>query len=140
MLKVTCAIIIRNKQILIAQHGDKPDHAFQWEFPGGKILPGESPEKCIIREIKEELEIGIEILERIIPVSFDYGQQRIELIPFICRWKSGKIILNEHIAIKWITIGELANTNFCGADKKLISNQENLFRLKKYLGEDQYNA
>ena len=139
MLKVTCAIIIRNDQILIAQHGEKPGHSFQWEFPGGKILPDESPEACIIREIREELDIEIEISEQIIPVTFDYDTMTIELIPFICRWKSGKIRLNEHIAVKWISIGELAETDFSGADKKLISNQGNLFSLKKYLGEDQYN-
>lgn len=136
MLKVTCAIIIRNDQILIAQHGEKTGHAFQWEFPGGKILPDESPESCVIREIKEELDIGIEILEQIVPVTFDYGMKTIELIPFICRWKSGKISLNEHIAISWISIGELADIDFSGADKKLISNQENLNRLKKHLGKD----
>jgi 8-oxo-dGTP diphosphatase len=140
MLKVTCAIIIRNNQILIAQHGEKPGHAFQWEFPGGKILPDESPEICIIREIREELDIEIEISEQIIPVTFDYGTKTIELIPFICRWKSRDISLNDHIAIKWISIGELAETDFSGADKKLISNQENLISLKKYLGEDQYNT
>ena len=139
MLKVTCAIIIRNRQILIAQHSEKSGHAFQWEFPGGKILPGESPEICIIREIKEELDIDIGILEQIVPVTFDYGTKTIELIPFICRWKSGKISLNEHIAIKWISIGELTETDFSGADKKLISNQENLFSLKKYLGKNQRN-
>lgn len=136
MLKVTCAIIIRNDQILIAQHGEKTGHAFQWEFPGGKILPDESPESCVIREIKEELDVDIGILEQIIPVTFDYGMKTIELIPFICRWKSGKIRLNEHIAITWISIGELADIDFSGADKKLISNQENLNRLKKHLGKD----
>lgn len=136
MLKVTCAIIIRNNQILIAQHGEKPGHSFQWEFPGGKILPDESPEACIIREIREELGIGIEISEQIIPVTFDYDTKTIELIPFICHWKSGKFRLTEHIAAKWISIGELAETDFSGADKKLVSNRENLNRLKKHLGED----
>ena len=136
MLKVTCAIIIRNKRILIAQHGENSSLPFQWEFPGGKMLPGESPESCVIREINEELDIGIEILEQIVPVTFDYGMKTIELIPFICRWESGKISLNEHIAIRWISIGELADIDFSGADQKLISNQENLNRLKKHLGKD----
>ncbi len=140
MLKVTCAIINRNHRILIAQHGENSSHPFQWEFPGGKILPDESPESCIIREIKEELEIGIEILEQIIPVTFDYGSKTIELIPFICHWENGDIQLNVHKAIKWILLEELAEIDFSGADKKLISNKENLFRLKKYLGENQYNT
>ncbi len=100
------------------------------------MLPGESPESCVIREINEELDIGIEILEQIVPVTFDYGMKTIELIPFICRWESGKISLNEHIAIRWISIGELADIDFSGADQKLISNQENLNRLKKHLGKD----
>jgi len=139
MLKVTCAIIIRNHRILIAQHGKNSSHPFQWEFPGGKILPGESPESCIIREIREELDIEIEISEQIIPVTFDYETKTIELIPFICHWENEDIQLNVHKAIKWILLEELAEIDFSGADKKLISNKENLLRLKKYLGEDQRN-
>mgnify|MGYP000921593000 FL=1 len=139
MLKVTCAIIIRNHRILIAQHGKNSSHPFQWEFPGGKILPGESPESCIIREIREELDIEIEISEQIIPVTFDYETKTIELIPFICHWDNGDIQLIVHKAIKWILLEELAEIDFSGADKKLISNKENLLRLKKYLGEDQRN-
>ncbi len=139
MLKVTCAIIIRNHRILIAQHGKNSGHPFQWEFPGGKILPGESPESCIIREIREELDIEIEISEQIIPVTFDYETKTIELIPFICHWDNGDIQLIVHKAIKWILLEELAEIDFSGADKKLIGNKENLLRLKKYLGEDQRN-
>ncbi len=57
MLKVSCAIIINKNKILVTQHGEKSEHPFLWEFPGGKINTGETPEECIKREIKEELSV-----------------------------------------------------------------------------------
>ena len=61
MLKVTCALINRGKDILLAQLGSGSSHPFQWEFPGGKINPGETAVECVIREIQEELNIEIKV-------------------------------------------------------------------------------
>ena len=67
MIQVTCAVIFRNKKVLIARRGEHPHHAFQWELPGGKIKPGESEEHSILREIREELELDLKIVEKNIP-------------------------------------------------------------------------
>jgi len=135
MLKVTCALLIQNKKILIVQNNSNSDHPFQWEFPGGKINFEETSEECIKREIWEELEIKIEIYQKIFSVEFDYGFKQIELIPFLCSIKKRELKLNEHRAFKWININELFEIDFSGADKKLIQQKQNLTILKKHIGE-----
>jgi len=136
MLKVTCAIIISQNKILVTQCNSNSDHPFKWEFPGGKLNSDETVEECIIREISEELDIEIEILESIIPVIYDYGFKQIELIPFVCKIKSGKIKLFEHHDFMWIALSDLEKTDFNDADKELIQVTENELILKKYLWKD----
>lgn len=135
MIKVTCAIIIQNEKILLTQRGEHPHHPFQWEFPGGKIKPGETEKECILREIAEELELQVEIKERLEPAIFDYGFKKIELIPFICFIRDGKIKLNEHVDFKWVRWQEASNMNILEADKKIITNENNFQLFKKYIGE-----
>ena len=136
MLKVTCAIIILQNKILITQRNNYSDHPLKWEFPGGKLNPGETREECIVREIREEIEIEIEIRESMISVQHDYGLKQIELIPFICHIKKGEIKLNEHNDFKWISISNLNKTDFAEADSKLIQLKANKEILKKYLREN----
>ena len=85
MLNVTCAII-RNEEseVLVVQRGERTDHPFKWEFPGGKLNESETDEECIIREIKEELSMDIVICKRIAGTEYDYGYKQIKLIPFVC--------------------------------------------------------
>ena len=135
MLKVTCALIIDNQKLLITQNGSKSDHPFQWEFPGGKIKPGEDADHCILREINEELNIEISVVRRLEPVVFDYGFKKIELIPFICRIQSGTIQLHEHVNFKWIGFKDIRETDFSGADRELIQEKYNVEILKKYVRE-----
>ena len=112
MIKVTCAIILFENRILITQHGEDSDHPFLWEFPGGKIKSSESAENCIRREIMEELELEIEILNEMVPVTYNYGFREIELIPFLCTSKTDHLTLNNHLHFKWIKWDELDNTDF----------------------------
>ncbi len=135
MIKVTCAIIIQNEKILLTQRGEHPHHPFQWEFPGGKLKQEESEEECIIREINEELELQLEIIERLEPAVHDYGFKTIELIPFICFIQEGKIRLNEHVDFKWIKLREAGAMDISEADRKVISNERNISLLEKYIGK-----
>src|SRR4030042_880963 len=84
MIQVTCAII-RNEdnEVLIVQRGEKTDHPFKWEFPGGKMRDGETEEECIIREIREELSMEVIIFSKAEQVVHDYGHKEITLIPCI---------------------------------------------------------
>ena len=139
MLKVTCAIIIRQNKILLTQRGNHPEHPFQWEFPGGKIKPGESEEQSLIREIYEELAIDIKILEKMHPVIFDYGFKKIELIPFISCMNKGTIDLKEHNDFRWLKISELPEMELSEADRRLVVNSENRKLFEKYTGEKMNN-
>lgn len=132
MLDVTCAIVIKDGKILITQNGKDSDHPLEWEFPGGKIEPGENGEECIIREMKEELNVKIEVIKEMEAVVFSYSNKTIQLIPFICRLMQGEIHLREHINYKWVKFEELTEINFAGADKHLLKAGANFSRLKEY--------
>lgn len=117
MIAVTCAII-RNEEneVLVVQRGEKTDHPFKWEFPGGKLDENETVEECIIREIKEELSIDIVICSRLPETIYDYGSKAVKLIPFVCDTLDDLPFLTEHIAYKWVKPASLKKTDFLGAD------------------------
>jgi 8-oxo-dGTP diphosphatase len=116
IMKVTAAIIIKDHKILIAQKGAQGRFAYKWEFPGGKIDPGETPEQCIVRELLEELKIGIQVDRFFTECIHVYPTGRIIVLAYYCSWKSGDITLTEHNAYKWITVAELDQYNFAPAD------------------------
>jgi len=132
MIKVTCAIIFQKGKVLITQRGEHPHHAFQWEFPGGKVKPEETEAQCLIREIKEELELDVEIAEKMTAVDFDYGFKKIRLIPFLCYLKKGNIVLHEHVDFEWVGLIGLRDKNISGADKEVIALPENQELLEEY--------
>jgi 8-oxo-dGTP diphosphatase len=140
MLKVTCALIVNKGKLLVAQMSAESAHPMQWEFPGGKIKKGESAEHCIKREIREELDIVIDVETKLKPVIHDYVFRKIQLIPFICSIESGVISINEHIAFKWLELNQLHEINLAEADKKLIGLEENKQILEKYFGEKMNNT
>lgn len=117
MIDVTCAVI-RNEdnEILIVQRGEKSDHPYKWEFPGGKISAGESAEDCIIREIDEELSLEIVICHRLKDVEYDYGKKQIRLIPYVCDTLDDLPFLAEHIAYKWVNAEKLLSFDYSEAD------------------------
>jgi len=72
-----------------------------WEFPGGKVEPGESAAAALVRELLEELAVTVEPGETLTPVEWDYGRGPIRLIPLRCRIRSGTVVLLEHAACRW---------------------------------------
>lgn len=88
----------------------------QWEFPGGKIQEGESEEACLIREIKEELDITVHPTQRLTPNIHHYADKSIKLIPYLCDITDGTIVLKEHKALRWLERGDLLQLNWCEAD------------------------
>ena len=135
MIEVTCALICKDARLLVAQNHATSEHPLQWEFPGGKIKANETPVECILREIEEELDLKITVLEKMQAVEYDYGHKAIRLIPFLCRIESGAIKLNDHAAVKWLQAGELKTTDLAAADRILIENEKNQKVLKKYIGK-----
>ena len=127
MIEVSCAIIIKDSKILAVQRGPKSSHPWKWEFPGGKIHPGETAAQCVIREIEEELRLRIEVLAQLESIEFDYGIKQIRLIPFICKIASGELILTEHVAKCWFDLSEWQTIDWSSADRELIlKNQESI--------------
>ncbi|MFV0266749.1 MAG: (deoxy)nucleoside triphosphate pyrophosphohydrolase [Draconibacterium sp.] len=137
MIQVTCAIIVQGGKILLAQNRADADHAFQWEFPGGKIHGNESKEACIVREIREKLEIEVAIIQRLAPVEFDYGHKQICLIPFLCAMESDTLVLNDHLNSKWCEPEELLQMDLSGADRALLEDKSNWKLLEEYARKQQ---
>ncbi len=124
-IAVACAIIRLDDKILVAQRGDKMSLPLKWEFPGGKVDIGESPETCIKRELKEELNISVEITERLKNYPYDYETFSIVLIPFISNYLEGELILIEHKAAKWFRIDELTELDWAAADIPILNDYIN---------------
>lgn len=127
MINVTCAIIKIDNKILVTQRSEKMKSPLKWEFPGGKLEDNESELDCIKREIREELHLEIEVLERLSNSVFDYGAFKINLIPFIANYISGDIVLTEHKDYKLIDKSELINLDWADADIPIV---EEFLKLK----------
>lgn len=106
--------------MLVTQRSASMDLPFQWEFPGGKIDPGESETDCIKREIREELQLEIEPLKQLPITTYNYGTKVIRLIPFICRYRGGVIQLLEHRQYRWMAPEDLPQLNWCAADLLIV--------------------
>lgn len=138
MINVTCAIIIEKGKILITQNDQYSDHPLKWEFPGGKIDDGETPEDCIVREINEELDLKIKVVGTLQSIDYDYKIKQIRLIPFLCTINDGAIMLKEHRSYAWKNLQELSEVDFSEADKELILRSNNRVILEEYIGEKMY--
>ena len=115
-IQVVGAAIIEDGKILCAQRGPSMSLPLKWEFPGGKIEPGESPEEALVREIREEINCNIEIANKIERTSYEYDFGIVHLTTFSCRLKEGKPVLTEHTAIKWLEPKELGTLDWAPAD------------------------
>ena len=126
IIRVTAAIIEREGKILIAKRKAGDDlFAGLWEFPGGKIEEGETPEECMARELKEELDIEVEVGELISSNKHKYPHGIFELLAYRVKHISGEMILNDHDEIKWVTVDEISNFEFPPADIPIITHLEN---------------
>jgi len=126
LLRVTCAIIRNKNRVLVVKRSNKMNLPLKWEFPGGKIENGESEEECIIREIKEELSIDIQLLKKLHSSYFDYPNLSIELIPFVANQIRGQIQLNEHVEFKYLAKDKLLDLDWAAADIPIVKEYLNL--------------
>jgi len=125
--EVVCAIIESGNKILCVQRSQKMKLPYKWEFPGGKLIPGESESKGLRREIKEELNIDILVLKRLIPNYHIYPNGvSIKLIPFQCQIMKGEIKLLEHLEYKWLDPNDLSKLDWAEADIPIFKQIEHL--------------
>ena len=116
---VAAAIIVDDGKIFVTQraHGEFKDG---WEFPGGKIEQGETPQQAAKREVMEELDTEIEVGELFDTVEYDYPDFHLTMHCFLCTVKSGDLVLKEHQDAKWLTRESLNSVDWLPADIGLI--------------------
>ncbi len=121
-VEVVAAVIIHNQKILCVQRGEnKYDYiSKKFEFPGGKMEEGETKKQTIIREIKEELNMDIIPGKELETIEHEYPDFNLTMHSFICESFNNEVILTEHIDYKWLSISELVNLDWAGADIPIV--------------------
>ena len=118
-IEVAAAIITDHGKIFATQRG-YGEFKDGWEFPGGKIEQGETPQQAVIREVREELDTEIEVGELFDTAEYDYPDFHLTMYCFICTVKSGDLVLKEHEAARWLTRETLHSVEWLPADIELI--------------------
>ena len=119
-IEVVAAIIRDDEGRVFATQRGYGEWQDFWEFPGGKMEPGESPEEALMREIWEELETRIEVEQLVTTVEYDYPRFHLTMHCFWCHVESGSLILKEHEAARWLSRENLDSVNWLPADKIVI--------------------
>ena len=121
MIKVTAAIIEREGKYLIARRSPGKHMAGKWEFPGGKIEAGETPEECLVRDLKEEFDIDVKVECHVANSVYDYGEKLICLMGYRVTYIGGCFLLRDHDQIVWVPISGMDDYDFAPADVPLIA-------------------
>ena len=130
-ITVSGAVILRtnpqtNKKEIFATQRGYGDYKDGWEIPGGKLEPGETPEACIVREIREELATEIKAEKILGVVDYDYPKFHLTMHCILCTIVSGELKLLEHEAAKWLTKETLHSVNWLPADELILNKIEKL--------------
>ncbi len=125
IVKVVAAVIKENNKIFATQRG-YGDFKDGWEFPGGKIEPGETPQEALRREIREELDTEIQVGDLIDTIEYDYPSFHLSMQCFWCNVISGDLVLKEHEAARWLSKDEVDSVAWLPADVGLIEKIRNL--------------
>ena len=126
-LFVVAGAIIKDGKVFAAQRGASGKTAFKWEFPGGTINPGETPEHAIARELVEELSINVKVHELIYSVVDEYEDVILHIDTYKCSLISGEPTLSEHISMAWSDKNELDKLNFSPADAPVLEKIKKLY-------------
>ena len=122
ILRVTCAIVVDGARVLCTQRGPTMSLPGEWEFPGGKIEPGESAEDCIVREIQEELNLEIRLIEQGPSAFYPYKPgAMLELMPFVAVCVGGRLHLREHAQARWCEAHKLDELAWAQADLEIVA-------------------
>lgn len=120
-IHVVGAAILEGDKILAMQRSETMSLPLLWEFPGGKIEAGESEEEALVREIKEELVVDIEVIDYINTASYDYDFGQVTLSVYTARITGGSLKLREHANHKWLTRDELKHLDWAPVDLPAVA-------------------
>ena len=118
-IDVVAAVIVREGKVLATQRGHG-EHAGGWEFPGGKIEAGETPEEAVVREISEELDVTVAVDSLLVVVDHDYETFHLHMFCFLTHVVDGALQLNEHRAAKWVDGSTIREVAWLPADVKVV--------------------
>ena len=118
-VSVVAAVIESEGRFFATQRGYGPQKD-GWEFPGGKIEPGETPEAALVREIREELDADITVGEKLVQVEYDYPGFHLSMGCYLCAVRSGSLTLKEHESARWLGAEELDQVAWLPADLSVI--------------------
>lgn len=124
-IEVSAAIILKDEKIFATQRG-YGEWKDWWEFPGGKIEPGETPENALKREIQEELSVEINVDEFLCTVEYDYPKFNLTMHCYLCSLTTEALHLNEHEAAKWLSKEELDSVKWLPADESIVEKLKTL--------------
>ena len=119
IVRVVAAVIRKGGQVFATQRG-YGDYKDWWEFPGGKIEPGETPEEALVREIHEELDADITVDGYITTVEYDYPEFHLSMACYWCSLKTDHVTLLEHEGAKWVGLDDLGQVNWLPADLVVV--------------------
>ena len=129
-IEVAAVIIVKDNRIFATQRG-YGEFKDGWEFPGGKIEPGESAQEALVREIREELDVDIRVGKLLETVEYDYPEFHLTMHCFICELLSEEIVLKEHEDARWLKKDELDSVPWLPADITIIE------KIKAYMGQEE---
>ncbi len=115
-IEVVAAIIQKGDKIFATQRG-YGDFKDWWEFPGGKMEPGETPEEALVREIREELSADIHVGKLLYTVEWDYPQFHLTMHCYMCTLVQDALHLNEHEAARWLSMADLHSVNWLPSER-----------------------
>ena len=115
-VRVVAAVICRDGCVFATQRGYGP-HKDGWEFPGGKIEPGETPEQALAREIREELDTEIDVGKKLTQVEYDYPDFHLSMGCYLCAVRLGNLTLKEHEAARWLPLDALDTVDWLPPDQ-----------------------
>jgi len=117
--KVTAGLLVREGRVLIALRKAGKHMGRKWEFPGGKIQPGESPEECLRRELAEELDIEARIGGLVGTARYSNGIVDLEILLYRAEYLSGSFTLHDHEELAWVKPGQLESYDLADSDREL---------------------
>ena len=119
--RVTAAIVLKDRRVLVARRAQGQKNAGMWEFPGGKVESGESGPEALLRECREELGVTLRVQDAFMDVTHAYPDLTVHLTLYNAEIAEGEPKKIEHHDLKWITVHEIDGLDFCPADQVFLA-------------------